>query len=74
MPNWYVVKIVDDEEMHIIPDLWLQEDKSKTAWPSYSSLQQLQNCIKDRQVPESNWSERDIAEILKSAGKNNNTY
>lgn len=69
MHNWFIVQLVEDEETHIIPSVWLRNSKTTTAWPSHPrSCEDFQRSIKEREEPESDWSERGIAKILKITG------
>ncbi|XP_031779880.1 uncharacterized protein LOC107982158 [Nasonia vitripennis] len=65
---WYIVQLVNDEEMHIIPGFWMKDDKTSTAWPPYSSsFEDVQTSIQDREKPKSDWTNRNIAKILKKS-------
>lgn len=72
---WCIVEIVGDEDMHIIPGFWLQDDKATTAWPSLkSSFEDVRTSIEDREKPKSDWINIDVAKILQTTGTNESAY
>lgn len=67
---WSVVELENNEKMQIIPNVWLIENNSQTVWPSfYSSSENLETLIRNKEEPGRDWSKRDVTKIYKSTSK-----
>lgn len=65
----YFIVEFDDNTIAIVPDNWLNADKTKAKWPSYKDDGKIMVTIDKMELPTSEWSSFDISRIISSAGK-----
>ena len=64
-------KIVEfkDNEMSIVPKLWLNDNTTECKWPNYTSQTRIDKAIHNLQPPEDEWSSHAVIRVHCSASK-----
>ena len=67
MGGYAVVAFDDDNEVSVVPSIWLTDGETKCYWPPYRDSK-LSKAIKARYPPQEQWSQY-TARVLSKTGK-----
>lgn len=65
----YFIVEFGDNAIAMIPENWLNEDKTKAKWPPYKDDKKIMLAIDKMELPTSEWSSFDVLRIISTAGK-----
>lgn len=65
----YFIVEFEDNTIAMVPENWLNVDKTKTKWPSYKEDRKIMIAIDKMELPTSEWDTFDISRIISTAGK-----
>lgn len=65
----YFIVEFGDNTIAMVPENWLNKDKTMTKWPPYKDDKKIVLAIDKMELPTSEWGSFDISRIISTAGK-----
>lgn len=68
MAGYAVVAFDEENEVSVVPSIWLTDGGTKCYWPSYRNASKVAKAIKEKSSPQENWTMYS-ARVLSKCGK-----
>lgn len=66
--TYYIIEF-GDNTIAMVPEIWLNIDKTKAKWPPYKDDGRIMLAIDKMEPPTTEWDSFDILRIISKAGK-----
>ena len=66
---YLVVEFKHTNEVAMVSEKWLKNDKTEVMWPNYKSSYKLEMALKQHKHPEADWTKWGIKRILYTTSK-----
>lgn len=64
----YFIIEFEDNTIAIVPDNWLNKEKTMTKWPPYNNDGRIKLAIDKMELPTSEWGLYNVSRIITTAG------